>query len=288
MNACARAALLRAGAGSGPATLAFAVAAGALVGCGGGLPLLHPARTLPSGEVRAEAGFSANVAASGFSDALSHASADQAAAGGAIPQPGTDPTFAKGALVEASVGPGIAPVAGARVGIGWQSEGGLGYTGRAVRVDVRRSFDLSESVSVSIGVGGSSVLYGRQSGGDLQNVSLGQIHGWGADVPLLLGYQSAGDLYRAWIGARAGWEGVEISDVTSEPKSVTLGMPPVGLSANRYWGGGLAGLAIGFRHVHVAMELDVAYATITGSFNQTSVTVSGLSLAPAAAAWWQF
>lgn len=30
-----------------------------LSGCGGGLPLLHPAQTLPQGEVTAEAGFSA-------------------------------------------------------------------------------------------------------------------------------------------------------------------------------------------------------------------------------------
>jgi hypothetical protein len=45
---------------------------------------------------------------------------------------------------------------------------------------------------------------------------------------------------------------------------------------------------VGFRHVHVAMELDVAYATISGSYNQTSVTVGGLTVAPATALWWDF
>jgi hypothetical protein len=62
----------------------------------------------------------------------------------------------------------------------------------------------------------------------------------------------------------------------------------VGLSATRYWGGGLLGLAVGFRHVHVAMELDAAYMTISGDYNQTHASLSGLSLAPATALWWRF
>ena len=154
---------------------------------------------------------------------------------------------------------------------------------------MRRSFDLSEKWALSLGVGGSSVLYGHQSDGVLPNVTLSQIHGWGADVPLLVGYRSSGDLYSFWLGARAGWEQVDISDVTSEPKTVTLGTPPVGLSATRFWGGGLLGFAVGFRHVHVAMELDAAYQIINGSYNQTTVPqISGLTLAPATALWWDF
>jgi hypothetical protein len=252
------------------------------------MPLLHPASTLPRGEVRAMAGFSGNVALGGLSSALNGAEANSAANGGPPTTHGADPTFAKGALVEASVGPGLAPIGGASVGVGWQSEGGLAYTGRAVRADVRHAFTLSDHWALSLEAGGSAALYGRQSGGVLENVSLGQLHGWGADVPLLVGYQSEGDLYMVWFGPRGGWEHVDISDVTSEPKTVTLGQPPVSLSATRFWGGGVLGFAIGFRHVHVAMELDAAYATITGSYDQTTVTVSGFTLAPAAALWWDF
>jgi hypothetical protein len=51
----------------------------ALTGCGGGLPLLHPAQTLGEGEVRASAGFSGNVAVGGLSDALRNANAEAAA-----------------------------------------------------------------------------------------------------------------------------------------------------------------------------------------------------------------
>ena len=234
------------------------------------------------GEVRASGGFSANVAVGSFASALRNAESD--------PYSGTaaDATFAKGALVAASVGPGLAPLVGARVGIGWQSEGGLAYTGRAIRADLRRSFDLSRHWSVSIGAGGTAALYGHQDGSDLPDVSMNQLHGWGADVPLLVGYQSDGDLYSVWLGARGGGEHVDISDVTSEPKTVTLGSPPVSLSATRYWGGGLLGFAVGFRHVHVAFELDVSYATVSGQYDSTQATVAGVTLAPASSLWWQF
>ena len=254
-----------------------------LAGCGGGVPLMHPAQTLKQGDIRAEAGFSANVALGGFSSAISAAEADTGGSGGPPPQAASDPTFAKGAVAEAAVGPALAPYAGARVGIGQQFEGGLVYTGRAVRADVRRAFDLGPHWALSLGAGGSAVLYGQQNEG-----ALAQLHGWGADVPLLLGYQSDGGLYMLWVGARGGWEHVDISDLTSEPKTVTLGTPPAVLSATRWWGGGVLGFAVGFRHLHVALELDAAYATINGSYNQTSVQVDGFSLAPAAALWWDF
>ena len=278
----------RANASGVTAAAALVVCLGLLTGCGGGLPLLHPAQTLDTGEIRAEAGFSANVAAGGLSSAVSAAEADAVATGGAPTTPGSDPTFARGALVEASVGPGLAPFGGARVGVGQHFEGGLVYTGRAVRADLRRSFDLGSHWALSIGAGGSAALYGHVENAALPNVSLSQLFGWGADVPVLLGFQSEGGLYMFWVGPRAGWEHVDISQVTSEPKTVTLGAPPISLSATRWWGGGVVGLAVGFRHVHVALELDAAYANIHGSYNQTSVQVDGFTLAPAAALWWTF
>ncbi len=110
-------------------------------GCGGGLPLLHPAATLPAGEVRAAAGFSGNVATGSFADALKGAQNEASAISGAPGPLTTDETYAKGALVAASVAPGLAPLVGARIGIGSHFEGGLMYTGRGMRADVRRSFE---------------------------------------------------------------------------------------------------------------------------------------------------
>jgi hypothetical protein len=249
---------------------------------------MHPAQTLPIGEVRVAAGFSANVAAAGFSSALLGAQNDasqNAPAGSAAP---ADTTFTKGALVEAAVGPGLAPYASGRVGIGDHFEGGITYTGRAIRIDLRRAFPLSEHWALSVGAGGSAVLYGHGDGSELPYVDLGQLHGWGADVPVLVGYESDDGLYMAWVGARAGAEHVDISEVTSEPGSATLGTPPPGLSATRLWGGGVLGLAVGFRHLHVALELDASYASISGQYNGVQATVGGLTVAPGATLWWRF
>jgi hypothetical protein len=259
------------------------VLAALVSGCGGGVPLMHPAQTLARGDVRAEGGFSANIATAGLSSAISAAEADTTGSGGPPPNAASDPTFAKGAIAEAAVGPALAPFVGARVGVGEQFEGGLAWTGRAVRADIRRSFELGPHWALSLGAGGSAVLYGQQNEG-----ALAQLHGWGADVPLLVGYESEGGLYTLWVGARGGWEHVNISDLTSEPKTVTLGITPAVLSATRWWGGGVLGFAVGFRHFHVALELDASYATINGSYNQTSVQVDGLTLSPAAALWWSF
>lgn len=249
-------------------------------GCGGGLPLLHPAQTLPVGDVRASAGLSANAALFGFADAT-HDAQSEAAANPSAP----DVTYAKGALVAASVGAGIAPLVGARVGIGHGFEGGLEYTGRSVRADVRRSFEVAPHLALSIGAGGSAALYGHSADQPLPGVDLGQMHGWGGDLPVLFGYASDGDLYMVWIGARGGGEHVEISTVRSEPDHTST---TAALTATRFWAGGLVGLAVGFRHVHVAMELDAAYANVSGAYAGIQAQVAGLTLAPSSALWWTF
>lgn len=264
-----------------------AVLSAALGGCGGGAPLLHPARVLAGGDVRAATGLSANVVPGSLADDLSNARANAAADPLAPGAPGSNPTYAKGALVAAAIAPGLAPFAGARVGIGQKFEAGLAYTGRGVRVDVRRGFG-DGAWTYSAGVGGSAALYGRQQGSELPNVALGALHGYGADIPLLAGWQSAAGLYEVWFGARGGFEHVSVEELTSEPKSVVIGTPPINLDANRFYGGAVAGLAVGFKHVHVALEGSVSYQVVNGSYNQTKATVHGLTIAPATALWWTF
>ncbi|MGH7269932.1 MAG: hypothetical protein ACREJ3_05830, partial [Polyangiaceae bacterium] len=196
--------------------------------------MLHPARVLPTGEVRVAVGMSGEVAAGGLASALRQGS-NEASAGGAQRSP-IDPTYAEGALVAAAVGPGLAPVVSARVGLGSGLEGGLTYAGRAIRADVRRSFDLATSWALSVGAAGSGVLYDHEPASAGTIVNLDELHGWGADAPILVGYHSDGDLYMAWFGARAGWEHVEIGDLTSEPGAAQFGASPVPLSATRFWG----------------------------------------------------
>jgi hypothetical protein len=258
------------------------------------MPLLTPARTLGAGDVRALAGFSSTFAlgslAAAQRDAVNVGVA--AAAAGQAPAAG-DAAYARGALVAASVAPGIAPVAGAHVGVGADFEGGIVFTGRAVRADFRRSFPLDDRWDLSLGVGGSAILYGRNDANASTNpsvpgVDISHLHGWGADVPLLVGYQSDGDLYMIWAGLRGGWQQVEIGDLTSQPGSTPLGAPPISLSATEFWGGGVIGAAVGFRHVHLALELDASYDSVAGDFNGARAHVGGASLMPASALWWTF
>jgi hypothetical protein len=255
--------------------------------CGGGVPLMHPARTLPRGEVRGAAGISAEVPVGSIQSSLQSARNDAAGLGSLPPNVG-DVTYARGALVAASVAPGLAPFASARVGVGWTSEGGISYTGRAVRIDMRKSYDLSEATSVSLGAGLTVPFYGQQYGAALPNVDLSSLHGYGGDVPLLIGWESSGGIYKVWGGFRGGFEYDAIGNVSTEPKAIPLGVQPISLSGTRWFGAGVVGFAVGFRHLHVAFELDTAYLTIEGVYNQTNVRVYGLSLAPATALWWQF
>jgi hypothetical protein len=253
--------------------------------CGGGVALLHPARTLDEGQVRAAAGFSANVAVGEFASALGDARAERAASSG--PSTGTDEAYAKGVLVAAAIAPGLAPLIGARVGLGANFEGGLTYTGRAARADARRSFDLSRHWALSVGAGGSAALHGREGGEALPGADLSSLYGWGADLPVLLGYASDGDLYTVWFGARAGWEHVDATPRRSVASGAPSG-PPAVLSATRFWGGALVGLAVGFRRVHVSMELDASYASVTGDYAGVRAELRGVTLSPATAVWWRF
>ena len=271
----------------GGSALVGLAALASVTGCGGGAPLLHPARALGAGEVRVAGGLSANAVVGNASKDLT-AARNQAASSSNIPgAAGTNPTYAKGALVEAVLAPGIAPYISARAGIGHGAEGGITYTGRGGRVDVRITKDQRNGVTYSAGVGVSAAFYGTQQGETLPAVVLSQIHGYGADIPLLVGWSSASQVYQVWAGARAGFEHDTIDDLTSEPGS-NIGAEPIRLTGTRYSAGGLLGLAVGFRHLHVAMEIDASYVDVDGAYNGTHVTFGGVSLTPAAAILWTF
>jgi hypothetical protein len=258
----------------------------AITGCGGGNPLLHPARTLPQGEVRAAAGMSAQFATGDLSQAITTARADAAGRPPGPVSPGSDPAYANGALVAAAVAPGVAPFVGARVGVGSAFEGGLSYTGRGARVDLRRSFPLSPATDFSIGVGLSAPFYGGDSG-SLPNVDLSKLRGYGGDLPILFGWESTAGLYKVWAGARGGYEHVSLENLTSDPRP-GVPAPGIPLEGDKFWAGAVVGVAVGLRHIHVATELQAAYIWLDGSYNGSGAKVSGLGLTPATAFTWDF
>lgn len=229
---------------------------------------------------------SAQFAVGEFSTVSANARAEASRAPVTEGIPQTDTAYAQGALVAASVAPGMAPFVAARVGLGFQFEGGLTYTGRAARVDARRSFALSEETDLSLGLGLSAPLLGRESG-SLPNVDLSKLRGYGADIPLLVGWESLAGLYKVWGGVRGEYEHVSLDDVTSDP---IPGAPSqtIPLRGDRIGAMGVVGLSVGFRFIHVALEFDAGYAYIHGTFNGTSASVSGLVLSPGAAIGWDF
>jgi hypothetical protein len=251
-------------------------------GCGGGLPILCPARSLDPGEIRVSSGFSGNVPAGSFSSAL----ADSRGTEG-LESPGMEESVrARAAVVQAAIGAGISPVLAAHVGLGSQTEGGASFLGRAVRADVRRSFELAPHWALSAGAAGSIVTGGSD---DVDaSVDLRSLRGGGADVPLVVGYESDGGIYQAWFGARGGWEQVHADNIGSAPGVAGSDGPSLPLTATRLWAGGLFGFAVGFRHLHVAMELDVAYANVSGDVGSAHMRVSAPTLGPSSALWWTF
>ena len=234
----------------------------ALGACGGGAPLLHPAHVLPPSGVTVGAGLSGQLALK------------------PLPPQNTAASTNDGPLQELGVAPGVAPWVGGRMGLEGNNELGLTYAGRALRLDVRHAFSFGRG-SLSIGLGGSAVMARRPgSGSDVSGV-----FGGGGDVPLLIGWRSASDIYSVWFGPRAGFEVVGGRLQIGEGGAASS----LGVDARHYYGMLVAGARVGFRHVHVAIELDAAYHHVDGTFTgkgaagTTSTNVQQITLTPAGA-----
>lgn len=263
-----------------------------VVACGGGAPLLHPAHTLPDGDVSFAAGSSGRFALGGLRDA--ERALDDAAAvpGGATSDAARD-GFIKGALVRASVAPGVAPFVAARVGLGHHNEAGISYTGRGFRIDGRHALEW-QTLALSFGLGAHAVLSrpGNQpdervsSGADsgLRTFTVTSSGGYGVELPVVFGYRSDADVVKAWIGARAGLERASFDVSVVEAPDLALG---TNTHATRYWGGGLVGFSVGLAPIEVRVEMNAAYESARGEIRlnagDLSGSVAGWSLTPAMA-----
>jgi hypothetical protein len=248
----------------------------ALCACGGGVPLLHPAHALPSGQTAFGAGVSERFVLGSERSALDYAR--QRAAPSASPPP--DPRYTRGVLVALAEGPALAPWGSARVGIPGSNEAGLSFTGQAVRADARHAFDWG-ATALSAGLGVTARGFGH-SALELTATDLDRVSGFGLDVPLLLGYRTDADLISVWGGLRGAfdhWSGKVSLDTESDSS----------LSASRLSGGPVVGLAVGVAPIYVAAELELDYAHVTGTLDRAAPsqhdegTIDGWSLRPAGA-----
>jgi len=94
----------------------------------------------------------------------------------------------------------------------------------------------------------------------------------GGDIPLLLGIDALSFL-QIWIGARFGVEHV-FGDL-----GVTGMLESAAATGFRI--GGVFGLALGFRHVHVMLELTGGWESWSGDLGGANLEVSGAVLVPA-------
>ncbi|MBI4705752.1 MAG: hypothetical protein HY744_32060 [Deltaproteobacteria bacterium] len=238
-----------------PAVAALALAL--LAGCGGASPLMHPAHPLEQGEVSLGAGFSAELAAT--------------------PSAAGAPGSAGRVLGDAAVPGGLSPWLAGRIGLAGSNEAGLGYTGRALRVDARHAFALGRP-TLSAGIGMSALLPHRREE-QAANVS-----GGGVDVPVLLGLRSDRDTYAAWIGARGSVELLRGSrQIELEPGSPSSELRIDDIDAWHACAGGLAGLRVGVRYLYAVAELGASMHFAGASVGEESVSLRQLGLAPAGA-----
>ncbi|RYE92531.1 MAG: hypothetical protein EOO75_06475 [Myxococcales bacterium] len=253
------------------------------VGCGGALPLLHSAHVEPEGAVTVAAGVAGQVVVGDPARRLQQAREQSVA--GAAPPPSAAADYRRAALVVAALAPGVSPFVGARVGLGWQSEAGVTYSGRALRLDARHAFQ-DGSLALSVGLGGHALLArpGSEPGDSLRGLELDGVKGYGLDVPVIAGWRSDGGLVSLWAGVRGGLEQQRGEIVFGDGTATT----PFAWSARRWWGGGLVGLMAGFRHVFVALELDASYHDASATAGDTPLSLSGVTLAPAAALLGKF
>jgi hypothetical protein len=237
---------------------ALALALPLLGGCNGGAPLLHPAHVLSPGKTMAGAGLSGQLPIRQI--------------------PATPATRAP--LHRLTVAPGVAPWAGARVGLPASFEAGLTYTGRSVRADARHAFEFGTSTALSLGLGASVLMARRPGEGDDPSA----VYGVGLDLPLLLGFRSRSDLYAFWFGPRAGIEFLSGRILLSNDPSV----PAAEVSGRHVHAGFVVGARVGFRHVYVALELDGAYHRADGTFSGGSVGLDQFTLTPSGAIQFAF
>jgi hypothetical protein len=250
------------------------------IACGGAVPLLHPAHTLPQGTITVGSGVVNQVALGAASRTIDNGKAAASAEG--VAHDG-EQAFVEGALIDHALSPGLSPWVGARLGLGSQYEAGMTYTGRSLRLDARHAFEQKKT-ALSIGLGLSAALMGSDPGslemvpasGDERIRSSGydfSATGWGIDLPLLWGVRSSGHLFELWTGTRLGYERVFGNVILldrAEPQADELSEPAheyAEASVGRLYAEALVGLSVGVPPAFVRFEIGAGVHRMGGKLN---------------------
>lgn len=211
---------------------------------------------------------------------------------GGIARPEDETRFVEGAIAQVLTSPGLAPWVGARAGVGFDSDAGVTFTGRSVRLDGRHAWQNRE-LAVSIGIGGSGLLLRDTTDGTQKTVpglDASSVTGWGADVPILIGWRSSASLFQVYGGVRGSYErafGTVKLGIYASPDDIR----EADLDASHWTASALAGLAVGVSPLFVIVELGAGYTRGDGSIDIPSPTgnnhrvadLEAFTLAPAGA-----
>ena len=185
---------------------------------------------------------------------------------------------ARGDAVIAAFAPSVAPWASARVGMASTTKPGSPIPGaRCASTFATRSRMVglrcrSERVRASSWLGTSKM-------GPLRAArSTSASAAWAPTFP----FYSAGEAQRG--SSHLGWPSRRIRAADRQCHARTERSGAASSMDLRHWyAGGVAGLRLGFRHLHGAIELDTYYQSADGSMGGLDVHVSGVTLAPSAA-----
>ena len=274
--------------------IGLALLALVMPGCGGGLPLLHPAHPLPSGVTSLSAGLGSQ-----WVGGKANREIDAAQSSTAAGQPVTALSSAP-AVAAALWSPGLFPWMSMRLGLGSDSEAGLAYTGRRARIDGRHAllfghWALSLGAGAGLGLAHASSTNVNGSSTFTTSEPIAGLDTSGAravafDAPVILGWRSSADIARVWFGLRPGYEHAYGTLSFTSP-TATL---QADINADVMTVGGLVGLAMGLRPIFIAMELSVAESFAHGSMSGSpggiaggSTSLSAMTFTPAAALIWE-
>jgi hypothetical protein len=263
-----------------------------LAGCGGGAALLHPAQTLPVGSMTIGAGVSGHFGSGEINSTINDG---RSAAEQPITTPEAANAYAKGVLTNALVAPGASPWVSARVGILQNTEAGLTYTGRSLRLDGRYAFELDEEWTLSLGLGASGTLLTPERRPTQFELPEGapsnpeaefepSAKGWGADLPVLLGVRLLAGFADVWFGPRLGFEHLtgNLRLERNNPASTLIDA-----EGTRLWAGLVAGFSLGIPPLSLRFELTSTYQRLSGTLTPAGTT-SGLDFDALEASGWTF
>lgn len=219
------------------------VLAAALTGCAPAMPTFMGGRTVPEGRSDLALGAAMRVPVGEMV---------------ATPESGAD---ADGLLGFGAPG-GVAPVAFARHGLNEEMDLGVEAAGSNLRVSFRGQVPLGTGLRL---VGGIVPHVGwlEEDGSALQV---------GGTLPIGIAVDAL-SLLEAWLAARVG-----VDHITGERREDTAAQS-ARLTGLRV--GGVVGLAVGFRRLHVLAELGVDHELWDGNLGDTPVERSGVVLTPA-------